>query len=110
MACGVPHSEGRCGAAATHLRDQQLSLHRSEHKLQTKNSPPHTHTHRERDTKGAPGFADAKIALDFHAGREKNPSLFSHRAINKLWYAGYGIKAAVWDKKEVQSIDQVVAL
>lgn len=56
------------------------------------------------------GFADAKIALDFHASREKNPSLFSNRAINKLWYAGYGIKSAVWDKKEVQSIDQVIAV
>lgn len=69
-----------------------------------------THTTASTHSPRTAGFADAKIALDFHSGRERNPSLFSNRAVNKLWYAGYGIKAAVWDKKEVQSIDQVIAL
>jgi diacylglycerol kinase (ATP) len=31
--------------------------------------------------------ADAKIALDFHAAREKNPEAFSSQAVNKIEYA-----------------------
>jgi diacylglycerol kinase (ATP) len=31
--------------------------------------------------------ADAKIALDFHAAREKNPELFTSQAFNKIEYA-----------------------
>jgi hypothetical protein len=31
--------------------------------------------------------ADAKIALDFHAAREKNPAAFSSQAVNKIEYA-----------------------
>ena len=31
--------------------------------------------------------ADAKIALDFHSAREKDPSAFSSQAINKIKYA-----------------------
>lgn len=33
---------------------------------------------------------DAKIALDFHNAREKNPSRFKSRTINKMYYAHYG--------------------
>lgn len=33
---------------------------------------------------------DAKIALDFHNAREKNPSRFKSRTINKMYYASYG--------------------
>jgi hypothetical protein len=31
--------------------------------------------------------ADAKIALDFHSAREKNPELFTSQAFNKIEYA-----------------------
>ena len=31
--------------------------------------------------------ADAKIALDFHEAREKNPDLFTSQAFNKIEYA-----------------------
>lgn len=33
---------------------------------------------------------DAKIALDFHLAREKNPKKFKSRTINKMYYAQYG--------------------
>jgi diacylglycerol kinase (ATP) len=31
--------------------------------------------------------ADAKVALDFHNKREKNPSKFSNQKMNKIRYA-----------------------
>ncbi|KAL6052029.1 Diacylglycerol kinase [Balamuthia mandrillaris] len=43
------------------------------------------------------GFADAKVALDFHNTREKKPHLFINRGINKLWYASYGLRNALQD-------------
>ena len=33
---------------------------------------------------------DAKIALDFHLAREKNPALFSSQAMNKMRYVEVG--------------------
>ena len=30
--------------------------------------------------------ADAKVTLDFHSAREKDPSAYSSRAINKMKY------------------------
>jgi hypothetical protein len=39
-------------------------------------------------------FANARntqIALKFHELREANPHLFPHRAVNKAWYANYGM-------------------
>lgn len=38
------------------------------------------------------GFADARVALEFHQAREGTPSFFPTRGINKLWYAGLGAK------------------
>eukprot|EP01102_Stenamoeba_stenopodia_P005947 TRINITY_DN1665_c0_g1_i2.p1 TRINITY_DN1665_c0_g1~~TRINITY_DN1665_c0_g1_i2.p1 ORF type:complete len:638 (+),score=226.99 TRINITY_DN1665_c0_g1_i2:324-2237(+) len=35
---------------------------------------------------------DAKIALEFHQNREKNPQYFKSQMINKAWYANYGLK------------------
>ncbi|ELR16570.1 diacylglycerol kinase [Acanthamoeba castellanii str. Neff] len=43
------------------------------------------------------GFADARVALDFHKKREGSPFLFATRGINKLWYAGLGAKAMLTD-------------
>jgi hypothetical protein len=43
------------------------------------------------------GFADARVALDFHKKREETPFLFATRGINKLWYAGLGAKAMLTD-------------
>ena len=39
--------------------------------------------------------ADAKIALDFHSAREKNPELFTSQAFNKIEYARVGLFAII---------------
>lgn len=38
---------------------------------------------------------DAKIALEFHQMREKNPHYFKSQLVNKAWYANYGLKNIV---------------
>jgi diacylglycerol kinase (ATP) len=43
------------------------------------------------------GFADAKIALDFHRLRDAKPGLFFDRKINKFWYLSYGARAIIAD-------------
>ena len=35
---------------------------------------------------------DAAVVLNFHRGRESNPSLFKSRVFNKAWYLGYGTR------------------
>lgn len=43
------------------------------------------------------GFADAKIALNFHQRREQSPDLFFNRNVNKLWYVNYGVREILKD-------------
>jgi diacylglycerol kinase (ATP) len=57
------------------------------------------------------GFADARIALDFHRQREENPSLFATRGINKLWYCGIGAKVMLKGMfQPVASMDNILDL
>lgn len=46
---------------------------------------------RYEDTPCSAPAKDHKIALKFHELREANPHLFPHRAVNKAWYANYGM-------------------
>jgi len=38
---------------------------------------------------------DAKVALQFHTTRNKNPYYFTNQTINKMWYAKFGTEAIV---------------
>lgn len=44
---------------------------------------------------------DAKIALDFHLAREKNPKKFKSRTINKMYYAQYGALSMISGTPEI---------
>eukprot|EP01096_Ripella_sp_DP13-Kostka_P004224 TRINITY_DN16387_c0_g1_i2.p1 TRINITY_DN16387_c0_g1~~TRINITY_DN16387_c0_g1_i2.p1 ORF type:complete len:463 (+),score=179.30 TRINITY_DN16387_c0_g1_i2:60-1448(+) len=57
------------------------------------------------------GFADAKIALNFHKMREENPQLCKARPINKLWYISYGVRAFCDDViRDITDMSQCLSL
>ena len=51
---------------------------------------------------------DASIAMDFHQARERNPSFFYSRLVNKLWYFKGGFQQFM--KGEFRDFNQHVRL